>query len=90
MGSILVLVMLVVVGVSAGISAALMRGKLDFATRRLRNTLATTSAGALGLAALVVCYKCIVVIPPGSVGVPVFFGRVIDQPMADGLHFVPP
>jgi regulator of protease activity HflC (stomatin/prohibitin superfamily) len=90
MGSILFLVMLFVVGVGAAVYAAMMRGKLDYATRKLRNTLATTSAGALGLAALIGCYKSIVVIPPGSVGVPVFFGRVIDQPLADGLHFVPP
>ena len=49
-----------------------------------------SSIGALALAAIAGTFQCVVVIPSGSVGVPVFFGKVIDEPMANGLHIVPP
>ncbi len=90
MGLILFLVLLLAAGLSAGFFAVMMRGKLDVEARRFRALLVLTSAGTIGLAALLAVFQCVVVIPPGSIGVPVFFGKVINQPMADGLHLVPP
>ncbi len=90
MASVLGILLLTVVGVCMGVSAVMMGGKHDYQTRRVRNSLAWSSAGVLGIAALVAAFACVIVIPPGSVGVPVFFGKVIDKPMSDGLHFVPP
>ncbi len=90
MGSIFGLGLLLLVGVSTGALAARMRGKLDGESKTIRSTLAWTSLGSLGLAAIVGVYNCVIVIPPGSIGVPVFFGKVVDQPMSEGLHLVPP
>jgi regulator of protease activity HflC (stomatin/prohibitin superfamily) len=90
MGSIVLLVFLLVIGLLAGGAAVMMGGKLDYQARRVRNSLTWASVGTLGLAAMAAAFACVIVIPPGSVGVPVFFGKVIDKPMSDGLHFVPP
>ncbi len=90
MSSVLLLVMLAGFGIWSG--AAAFRGRRKFGpdAQRVRMTLATASAASLGLAVIVGVYRCVVVIPPGSVGVPVLFGKVLDEPMGDGLHFVPP
>jgi regulator of protease activity HflC (stomatin/prohibitin superfamily) len=90
MGSILGLGFLLLIGGLTGAVAFKMRGKLDRESASGRNTLAWTSLGTLGLAAIVAVYNCVIVIPPGSIGVPIFFGKVINQPMAEGLHLVPP
>ncbi len=90
MGLILTLILLLGVGFFTGLIAAWMRGKLDYETRKVRLALALTSVGTLGIGALIAVFQCVVVIPPGSTGVPVFFGKVINQPMSEGLHLVPP
>ena len=90
MGSVFLLVLLVAVGLTAGYSAFHVRRKMDLDARNARKALWITSAASLGLAGMLGVYRCVVVIPPGSVGVPILFGKVLEPPLSDGLHFLPP
>jgi regulator of protease activity HflC (stomatin/prohibitin superfamily) len=42
------------------------------------------------LAVLIIAYNVFVIIPPGHVGVQVFFGDVLDGTLANGLHVINP
>ncbi|MDB5353190.1 MAG: prohibitin family protein [Planctomycetota bacterium] len=90
MGSIILLVLLIAGGLLSGVAALRVRHKADPDAMKARFALLMTSVGTLGLAAVLGVYRCVVVVPPGSVGVPVVFGRVVNEPMRDGLHFLAP
>ena len=55
-----------------------------------RVTLGLASLACFGLAGALGFARCVVVIPPGSVGVAVLFGRVVEKPLPDGLHLLAP
>ncbi len=80
---------LVLVGI--GIAAATVAHRARFQLpRQTRWTLAGVSAASLALAATLAFSRCVVVIPPGHVGVAVVFGKVVNTPYPNGLHLLPP
>ena len=90
MGSVVLLAILILVGAATAWASFRSRGKRGVDEARARTALLAASATSLGLAAALGLFRCVVVIPPGSVGVAVVFGRVVDRPLADGLHLLPP
>ena len=87
---VLLMVVLVAVGVIAGWGSTRIRRKLDPEARRVRMTMLATSAGSLALAGVIGVSQSVVVIPPGSVGVAIVLGKVVKEPLGDGLHLLPP
>ena len=79
METLLLLIVLVGLGTTAGVLAR-NAGRNRY-LRAQGPWLALTAASAVcfGLALLLGVFRCIVVIPPGNVGVAVLFGRVIDK-----------
>ena len=90
MGTLLILVVLVGLGGAAGVAAWRAGRSRSFEMRRTRPILMVAAAGCFGLAVVLGLFRFIIVIPPGSVGVAVVFGKVVEKPLPDGLHFVPP
>jgi regulator of protease activity HflC (stomatin/prohibitin superfamily) len=90
MWSLLALIALIGMGTLAGVAAWWMREVRLGQARSLRLALVTTSTACLALAALMGISRCVVVIPPGNVGVAVVFGKVVANPYPDGLHFLLP
>src|SRR5436305_568265 len=86
MGSVVALLVLMIVGVGAGSLALKARAASSYEARRLRSSLATVSIASFAIAALLGIYRCVVVIPPGNVGVAVLFGKVAEHPFSEGLH----
>jgi regulator of protease activity HflC (stomatin/prohibitin superfamily) len=90
MGSLLALIALIGLGILAGVAARRVGKVQNGEVRPLWGTLVATSAGCIGLAAVLGVTRCVVVIPPGSVGAAVVFGKVVTTPYQDGLHFLLP
>ncbi len=90
MGTLLVLAVLVGMGIAAGIFARKASRDRYSQARDAWKGLAAASAICFGLAAALGVSRCIIVIPPGSVGVAVLFGKVQAKPLSDGLHYMPP
>jgi len=90
MGTLLFLILLVGLGTAAAIFAWRTRNFRSFETRQARPFVIAASAACFGLALLLGLFRCVVVIPPGNVGVAIIFGRVTADPLPDGLHFLPP
>jgi len=90
MGTLLALVVLVGLGVASGVAAWKAGQSRSYDTRRTRPVLVAASGASLGLALLLGLFRFIIVVPPGSVGVAVVFGKVVEKPLPDGLHLVPP
>jgi regulator of protease activity HflC (stomatin/prohibitin superfamily) len=88
--SLFALIALIGLAIMAGAAARKAGMWRDGAAQPSRGALVATSAVCLGLAFLLAIYRCVVVIPPGSVGVGVVFGKVVESPYPDGLHFLPP
>ena len=90
MGALMTLVVLVIAGVGCLLAASRAGSMRDYKGDRERRVLGLMGGGSLALAVVVAVSRCVVVIPPGSVAVPIVFGKVQDRPLQDGLHFVPP
>ncbi len=90
MGSMILLAILVATSLATAWAAARLRHRNDFEGRRTRSMLWSVAAACLTAGVAFGAYRCIVVIPPGSVGVPVVFGRVVNTPLREGLHFLAP
>lgn len=90
MGSVILMVVLAGTSLACAFAAIRIRRGYDPDARRARTTLLTTAGATLAATLALGAYRCVVVIPPGSVGVPILFGRVADVPLRDGLHFLAP
>ena len=90
MGTLLILTALIGLGIAAGVAAWRAGRSRSYEIRRTRPALTAASGVCVGLALLLGIFRFIVVIPPGSVGVAVVFGKVDSKPLPDGLHLVPP
>lgn len=90
MGTLVVLVILIGLGVgAAGMAWRLGRARHGEAGGQ-RVALGIAALACFGLAGALGFARCVVVIPPGSVGVAVLFGRVAERPLPDGLHLLAP
>ncbi len=90
MGTLLILTVLVGMGIAAAIFARKASRDRYSQARDAWKGLAAASAICFGLAVALGVYRCIIVIPPGNVGVAVLFGKVQAKPLSDGLHTLPP
>ncbi len=90
MGSVILLVCLLGAGLFSGWVGLRGGRKTGEDFRRARSPYLLGSAACLGLMALLAVYRCVVVVPPGNVGVAVVFGKVVNEPLGNGIHFLPP
>ena len=90
MGSVILMALLAGISLASAFAATRIRRGYDPDAKRARATLLATAGATLAATLALGAYRCVVVVPPGSVGVPILFGRVTDEPLRDGLHFLAP